>query len=145
MTQYQFAKPNLNYSRIADIVRNAISVAAAPFHEGNGFRPDLLAITNCVKFGERNTDGTYQPNIVMEDTFHIGYGNRTIGQLVVDDKVVIDFYGVSPLSRFEILRENVSIKTIPKDRASIEQAIVRELTVRGLIQLTDTSSTPLLP
>ena len=144
-TQYKFAKPDLTYSQIADIVKSAISVAVAPFHEGDNFRPDLVAMTNCVKFGERDGNGTYQPNIVIEDTFHIRYGIKTVGHLTVNDPIVLDFYGTAPLSNFETVRSNGNFKTIPKDREAIEQAIIRELIVRGLVQINDADSRPLPP
>ena len=144
-TQYRFAKPDLPNLQIADIVKNAVSVAVAPFHEGNNFRPDLVAMINCIKCGKHNGDGTYQPNIAMEDTFHIGYGVKTVGHLVVSDQVVLDFYGTAPLSNFETVPFKGNLKTIPKDREAIEQAIIKELIARGLVQINDTDSKPLPP
>ena len=144
-TQYKFAKPYLPNSQIADIVKNAVSVAVAPFHEGNAFRPDLVTMTNCVSFGVHNGDGTYKPDDVIEGTFHINYGIKTIGDLVVGNQVALGFYGTAPLSNFETVRSNGNFKTIPKDRAAIEQAIIKELAARGLIQVNDTDSEPLPP
>lgn len=144
-TQYNFVKPDLSYSQIADIVKQAISTAVPTFHQGNGFRPDLVAITNCVKFGERNGDGTYKPNTEMEDTFHIRYSTKTVGQLVVSNQVIVDFYGEAPLSNFESVKNSGRLETVPKDREPIEQAILRELETRGLFQISDTDSMPLLP
>lgn len=144
-TEYRLTKPDLPSSQIADIVRNAVSVAVAPFYKGDGFRPDLVAMTNCVKFGVHNGDGTYQPNIELENTFHIKYGTKAVGHLVVDEQIVIGFYGEAPLSRFELKRGLDTFEVVPKDRECIEQAILRELADLGLVQISDTDSMPLPP
>ncbi|MEK6946575.1 MAG: hypothetical protein AABX32_03120 [Nanoarchaeota archaeon] len=143
---YQFVRPDLPYSQMADIVRGAVSTAVAPFHQGDGFNPDLVSMVKCTKFGESNGDGTYKPDTPLDNTFHINYGARSIGQLVVDGQVTVRFYGEHPLSIPTRLKsDDGAFETVPRDREAIEQAIIRELAAQGLPRVNDISQPSLLP
>ena len=145
-TQYRFVKPDAPYAQIADVVRSAISTVVVPFYEGDGFKPDLVSVTNCIEAGRPNPDGiTYRPGTIIENIFHIDYNARAVGQLVIDEQIAVNFYGEAPLSKFEFRNSGDEFKTTPKDREAIEQAIIRELIVRGLVQINDADSKPLPP